>query len=435
LIVKGYFKMAAQFVVFSHDDACERLVKDIKKNYGVDCKVKSGNDKFSKTGGQVHSVEFILPGDGITIKNIKINQSTSALHPSCKAGKNMFQIYYYLLDESKEAIYKLWGNSDIIEIGNITLQLSEFPDQSNQYHGLVSFRMACELNKVGENIKSIFDNVKRLAGLSPEVEEVEEVEEVQEVEEVEEVRVNRDAFYPAIKPVSFQQTKQTQQTPISYSAVAKTATVLSVSSIHIEEEYETEEPAVFAPTKSEGYKNALNSNAVKLKNLDSEKSRLLKEKEENEKQLTALLERIDSNNKKLDSNEKAMLQIKDNDAKITEKIKEEVKNLSALINSVSQAKVAEVEVAEVEVAEVEVAEVKVAEVTEIPIKKKKNKSKAKAKAKLSTVNETPDETLDENSGVTPELKLEENPDKKKDEKMKAFISDSWADEMPDNSNL
>ena len=408
--------MAAQFVVFSHDDACERLVKDIKKNYGVDCKVKSGNDKFSKTGGQVHSVEFILPGDGITIKNIKINQSTSALHPSCKAGKNMFQIYYYLLDESKEAIFKLWGNSDIIEIDNITLQLSEFPDQSNQYHGLVSFRMACELNKVGENIKSIFDNVKRLAGLSP------------EVEEVEEVRVNRDAFYPAIKPVSAQQTKQI---PNSYSAVAKTATVLSVSSIHIEEEYETEEPAVFA--KSENYKNALDSNAVKLKSLVSEKSLLLKEKEENEKQLTALLERIDSNNKKLDSNEKAMLQIKDNDAKITEKIKEEVKNLSALINSVSKVE-AEAEV-EVEVEPEAEVEVKVAEVAGIPIKKKKNKSKSKAKAKLPTVNETPDETLDENSGVTPELKLKENPDENTDEKMKAFISDSWADEMPNNSKL
>ena len=92
-------------VAFSHDCARDKLMNDIKKMYGVDSDVKSITDKYSKTGGNIHSIEFVLPGDSENIKNIKVNQSTSALHPGCK-NKNKFLIHEFHIQQWLEL--KMW---------------------------------------------------------------------------------------------------------------------------------------------------------------------------------------------------------------------------------------------------------------------------------------------------------------------------------------
>jgi hypothetical protein len=378
---------ATSSVAFTHDGARDGLIKDIKKYFGVNCKVTSFPDHHSKTGGNVYSVEFVFTGDGNqieNIQNIKINQSTSALHPSC-INKNSFKVLIYIKDGSKDAIYEMFGDSNNIKIGQTVLSYSEFPDNANYYHGLISFTINCELKKVGDNVKEIIKKINHNIEMIYAPSEIAEVQPVEPVEPVQLIQAVTENVLPVF---------QTVQPQISYSAVINPATVMSVGGFRIEEEYEAVDEDIIPvlTSKSEDYKNALDSNVVKLKKLTSDKSAILKEISDDEKALQVLLERIESKNKKIESIEKSIQQITANDAKIKEKIKAEVENLSALIKTEVTPEVKAEVKAEV-IPEV-IPEVKV----EVKVGVKPTKSsKKKNKTKLATLVETPDE----NSGVTP----------------------------------
>ena len=357
---------AKSVVAFSHDGARDKLISDIKTIYKIDSKVTSYFDKYSKTGGNIHSVEFVLPGDGENIKNIKVNQSTSALHPGCKT-KNKFLISIYLNDENKDVIKQLWSNSNCITIGNTMLIYSEFPDKKNFYHGLISLEITSDLNKVSDNINIMIDAIYRFSGFSSS-----DGQDGQDCQDGQAVKQ-----------------KSAAATMNSYSNIAK-SNILSVSNICIEEEYESEDQSIqnsTSATKSEDYKKCLDLNSEKLKKLEKTKSDLLKESEEIEKQTKLLLERADANSKKLDLIEKSILQNQENGSKIKETIKEAIKNMSALIEAEVKTEVKAEVKTEVK-AELK-AEVK-AEVKALKSIKKKNKNKLNPE--LETLVEVPVET-------------------------------------------
>ena len=350
---------AKSVVAFSHDGARDKLISDIKSIYKIDSKVTSYFDKYSKTGGNIHSVEFVLPGDGENIKNIKVNQSTSALHPGCKT-KNKFLISIYLNDENKDVIKQLWSNSNCITIGNTMLIYSEFPDKKNFYHGLISLEITSDLNKVSDNVNIMIDAIYRFSGFSSS--DGQDGQDGQAVKQ-----------------------KSAVATMDSYSSIAK-SNILSVSTICIEEEYESEDQSIqnsTSVTKSEDYKKCLDLNSEKLKKLEKTKSDLLKESEEIEKQTKLLLERADANSKKLALIEKSILQNQENSSKIKETIKEAIKNMSALIETELKTEVK---------TEVK-AEVKTEVKTEVKASKSiKKKNKNKLNPELETLVEVPVET-------------------------------------------
>ena len=216
---------ASQDIKFNHETTRDKLVIAINEIYNVDSKITSKKDKYSD--GNIYCIDFVLKSCNENVKNIKVSQITSTLHPLAKF-KNIFQCLIYLNDDNKDKIKKLWNNLDKMYIGKVLLSYSEFTDKKDYYHGLITVSISCELNKVLENIEYLIYNIMQLS-----IYEVEKPksEKLLYSSKTTSKNVSNDFTFAN---VSSGTTKTLSANAASYSATPKN--ILSVTEIYVDTE-------------------------------------------------------------------------------------------------------------------------------------------------------------------------------------------------------